>query len=58
LRLSGTEAVRTKEALSQKTAKLMVFTLIQAATKKRLRLKGGNQLPKVMAQFALAMHMV
>ena len=39
--------MRTKEALSQKTAKLMVFSLIQAATKKWLRLKGGNQLPKV-----------
>ncbi len=39
--------VRTKGALSQKTAKLMVFTLIQAATKKWLRLKGRNQLPKV-----------
>ncbi len=32
--------VRTKGALSQKTAKLMVFTLIQAASKKWLRLKG------------------
>lgn len=39
--------VRTKGALSQKTAKLMVFTLIQAASKKWLRLKGKNQLPKV-----------
>jgi hypothetical protein len=39
--------VRTKGALSQKTAKLMVFSLIQAASKKRLRLKGRNQLPKV-----------
>jgi hypothetical protein len=38
--------VRTKGALSQKTAKLMVFTLIQAASKKWLRLKGRNQLPK------------
>jgi len=37
----------TKGALSQKTAKLMVFTLIQAAAKKWLRLKGRNQLPKV-----------
>ena len=41
--------VRTKGALSQKTAKLMVFTLIQAASKKWRRLKGGNQLPKVIA---------
>lgn len=39
--------VRTKGALSQKTAKLMVFTLIQAASKKWLRLKGKNQLPKL-----------
>jgi putative transposase len=39
--------VRTKGALLQKTAKLMVFTLIQAASKKWLRLKGRNQLPKV-----------
>ena len=39
--------VRTKGALSQKTAKLMVFTLIRAASKKWLRLKGRNQLPKV-----------
>jgi putative transposase len=39
--------VRTKGALSQKTAKLMVFTLIQSASKTWLRLKGRNQLPKV-----------
>ena len=39
--------VRTKGALSQKTAKLMAFTLIQAASKKWLRLKGRNQLPKL-----------
>jgi putative transposase len=39
--------VRTKGALSQKTAKMMVFTLIQAASKKWLRLKGRNQLPKL-----------
>ncbi len=39
--------VRTKGTLSQKTAKLMVFTLIQAASKKWLRLKGRNQSPKV-----------
>ena len=41
------KTVRTKGALSQKTAKLMVFTLIQAASKKWLRLKGRNQLPKL-----------
>jgi putative transposase len=39
--------VRTKGSLSQKTAKLMVFTLIQSASKKWLRLKGRNQLPKL-----------
>ena len=39
--------VRTKGALSQKTAKLMVFTLVQAASKKWRRLKGANQLPLV-----------
>lgn len=38
---------RTKGALSQKTAKLMAFTLIQAASKKWLRLKGISKLPKV-----------
>ena len=40
-------AVRTKGALSQKTAKLMVFTLVQAAARKWRRLKGANQLPLV-----------
>jgi putative transposase len=39
--------IRTKGALSQKTAKLMVFTLIRAASKKWRRLKGANQLPLV-----------
>jgi transposase-like protein len=39
--------VRTKGALSQKTAKLMVFTLIQAAAKTWRRLKGANHLPRV-----------
>ncbi|EKY27785.1 transposase, Mutator family, partial [Brevundimonas diminuta 470-4] len=37
--------VRTKGALSQKTAKLMVFKLVQAAAKTWRRLKGANQLP-------------
>jgi transposase-like protein len=37
--------VRTKGALSQKTAKLMVFKLVQAAAKTWHRLKGANQLP-------------
>ena len=40
--------VRTKGALSQKTAKLMVFKLVQAAAKTRRRLKGAKQLPRVM----------
>ena len=39
--------MRTKGALSQKTARLMVFTLIQAAAKSWRRLNGRNQLPKV-----------
>jgi putative transposase len=39
--------VRTKGALSQKTAKLMVFTLVRAASKKWRRLMGANHLPLV-----------
>jgi len=39
--------VRTKGALSQETAKLMVFQLITAASKTWRRLQGENQLPKV-----------
>lgn len=39
--------VRTKGALSQKTAKLMVFKLVQAAATTWRRLKGANQLPLV-----------
>ena len=39
--------VRTKGALSAKTAKLMVFKLVNAAAKTWRRLKGKNQLPKV-----------
>jgi transposase-like protein len=39
--------VRTKGALSQKTAKLMVFALIRAASKSWRRLSGANQLPLV-----------
>ena len=39
--------VRTKGALSQKTAKLMVFKLVQAAAKTWRRLKGAKQLPLV-----------
>ncbi len=39
--------VRTKGALSQETARLMVFKLVMAAAKTWRRLKGENQLPKV-----------
>ena len=39
--------VWTKGALSAKTAKLMVFKLVIAAAKTWRRLKGENQLPKV-----------
>ncbi len=39
--------VRTKGSLSQATAKLMVFKLAMAASKTWRRLKGENQLPKV-----------
>src|SRR2546426_785831 len=39
--------VRTKGALSAKTAKFMVFKLVSAAAKTWRRLKGENQLPKV-----------
>jgi transposase-like protein len=38
---------RTKGALSQKTVKLMVFTLVRAASKTWRRLNGANQLPRV-----------
>src|SRR3954452_22881336 len=39
--------VRVKGALSQNTAKLMVFKLITAAARTWRKLKGENQLPKV-----------
>ena len=39
--------VRTKGSLSPKTARLMVFKLVSAAAKTWRRLKGENQLPKV-----------
>lgn len=39
--------VRTKGALSQKTAKLMVFTLVRAASKTWRKLNGTNRLPSV-----------
>ena len=38
---------RTQGALSAKTAKLMVFKLVNAAARTWRRLKGENQLPKV-----------
>jgi putative transposase len=41
--------VRTKGALSPTTAQLMVFKLVMAAAKGWRRLKGENQLPKVVA---------
>jgi len=41
--------VRTKGALSPKTARLMVIKLVIAASRKWRRLKGENQLPKVVA---------
>ncbi|GEC59197.1 IS256 family transposase [Bradyrhizobium elkanii] len=41
--------VRTKGSLSPTTAKLMVFKLVVAASKTWRRLKGTNQLPKVIA---------
>jgi hypothetical protein len=39
--------VRTKGALSQDNAQLMVFKLVTAASKTWRKLKGENQLPKV-----------
>lgn len=39
--------VRTKGALSQKTAKLMAFTLVRAASKTWRKLNGTNRLPSV-----------
>jgi putative transposase len=41
--------VRTKGSLSSNTARLMVFKLIMAAAKSWRRLKGQNQLPKLIA---------
>ena len=41
--------VRTKGSLSSTTARLMVFKLLGAASKTWRRLKGTNQLPKVIA---------
>src|SRR5215203_4860129 len=41
--------VRTKGSLSPSTARLMVFKLVVAASKTWRRLKGENQLPKIVA---------
>ena len=41
--------VRTKGALSQKTARLMVFKLVMAASRTWRRLKGENRLPMILA---------
>ena len=41
--------VRTKGSLSPTTARLMIFKLVMAASKTWRRLKGENQLPKVVA---------
>ncbi|SDF57007.1 Transposase, Mutator family [Salipiger thiooxidans] len=39
--------VRIKGALSQKSAKLMIFSLVRAASQKWRKLNGRNQLPRV-----------
>ena len=39
--------MRTKGALSQDAARLMVFKLVMAAARTWRRLQGENQLPKV-----------
>ena len=39
--------LRTRGALSQETAKLMVFTLVRAASKRWRKLNGTNRLPSV-----------
>jgi len=41
--------VRTKGSLSHRTARLMVFKLVMSAAKTWRRLKGENQLPRVIA---------
>jgi len=49
IRLSPRRAVRTKGALSQDTARPMVFKLVTAASKNWRRLQGQNQLPKIIS---------
>jgi putative transposase len=39
--------IRTKRSLSLRTAELMVFKLVSAASKTWCRHKGTNQLPKI-----------
>ena len=46
--------VRTKGALSHKTARLMVFKLVMAASKTWRRLKGQNRLPMIIEGVRLA----
>jgi len=46
-RFANSRYFRPVRALSAKTAKLMVFKLVNAAAKTWRRLKGENQLPKV-----------
>lgn len=41
--------VRTKNSLSHKTARLVVFKVVMTASRTWRRLKGGNQLPMVIA---------
>jgi putative transposase len=43
--------MRMKGALSQKTVKIMVFMLIRAASKTWRKLKGANQLPRLIEGF-------
>jgi len=47
LGIRNRERYRTKGVLSQKTAKLMVFKLVQAAARTWRRLKGATRLPQV-----------
>jgi len=46
---SAFATVRMKGALSQNTARLMVFKLVMTAAKSWRRLQGQNQLPKVVS---------
>ena len=46
--------VQTRDALSQDTARLMAFKLVMATAKTWRRLKGENQLPKVVQGLTFA----